>query len=89
MKRSHIESVTRWLFVTTQICALVWVSLSYVIAFYSMIVLGQVFTLSEIFDPAITTLLGVVAIKQVGNIFEHNNGGIFGNSDVKEDDNYD
>lgn len=79
------KSITKWLFVTTQISALIWVFLSYGIAIYSMINLGQVYTLSEVFDPAITTILGAVALKTVGNIFEHNNGGIFGESDSKED----
>lgn len=80
------KSVTKWLFVTTQISALIWVFMSYGIAIYSMIELGQVYTLSEIADPAITTLLGTVALKTVGNIFEHNNGGFFGNSDSETED---
>lgn len=80
------KSITKWLFVTTQISALIWVFMSYGIAIYSMIELGQVYTLSEIADPAITTLLGTVALKTVGNIFEHNNGGFFGNSDSETED---
>lgn len=81
------KSITKWLFVTTQVSALIWVFLSYGIAIYSMVNLGEVYTLSEVFDPAITTILGAVALKTVGNIFEHNNGGIFGESDYKEDSN--
>lgn len=84
--KKETKSITKWLFVTTQVCALIWVFTSYAIAIYSMIVLGQVYTLSEIFDPAINTILGIVAIKQAGNIFEHNDGGIFGESNSKEDD---
>lgn len=85
MTKTKAKSITKWLFVTTQISALIWVFLSYGIAIYSMVVLEQVYTLSEIFDPAITTILGAVALKTVGNIFEHNNGGIFGESDSTEE----
>lgn len=85
MTKFKTKSITKWLFVTTQVSALIWVFLSYGIAIYSMVVLEQVYTLSEIFEPAITTILGAVALKTVGNIFEHNNGGIFGESDSTEE----
>lgn len=80
-------SVTRFLFVTTQVFALGWVSVSYGIAIYSTIVLHQPFPVTELSQQAITTLLGVSALKVVENIFEHNNGKIFGRSAAaKEDD---
>lgn len=76
-----LRGVTEFLFVSTHICALLWVFTSYGIALYSTIVLGQVYTLEELSKPAIDTILGVAGLKVLGNIFEHNNGGIFGTSD--------
>lgn len=80
MNEARLKSVTRFLFLTTQICALLWVSISYGLAIYATIRLGQVYTMSELSEPAITALLGVTALKVVGNCFEHNEGGIFGHS---------
>lgn len=81
-KRSaaSLRGVTRLLFVTTQICALVWVFISYAIAIYSTVRLQQVQTLAELSEPAIRTILGVSALKVLENIFEHNDGKIFGQS---------
>lgn len=76
-----LRSVTRTLFITTQIAALVWVSLSYLIALYATVKLGQVFPITELSGQAITTILGVNVLKVVENVFEHNSGGIFGSSD--------
>lgn len=75
-----MKSVTKILFVTTQIAALLWVSVSYLIAIYAAVELGQVFPVTELSQQAITTILGVSVLKVVENIFEHNNGGIFGQS---------
>lgn len=75
-----MKSVTKILFVTTQIAALLWVSVSYLIAIYAAVKLGQVFPVTELSQQAITTILGVSILKVVENIFEHNNGGIFGQS---------
>ena len=71
-------SITRILFITTQIAALGWVSISYLIAAYATIRLGQPYPVVELSQQAITTILGATALKVVENIFEHNNGGIFG-----------
>lgn len=76
-----MKHITRLLFVTTQISALVWVTLSYLIALYSTIKLGQPFPVEELSGQAVTTILGVNALKVLENIFEHNNGGLFGTSD--------
>ena len=78
---ARLRSVTRLLFVTTQYCALVWVFISYGIAVYSTVFLGQVYTMSELSKPAIDALLGVTALKVLGNIFEHNDGVVFGKSE--------
>lgn len=81
-----IKSVTRFLFLTTIVCALVWISISYGLAIYSTVCLGQVYTMAELSEPAISTILGVTIAKVVGNIFEHNNGGLFGTSNSGEND---
>ena len=80
-KNPSLKSITRLLFVTTQFSALLWVYVSYGIAIYSMVVLGQVYTLSEVAEPAISTIMSVIALKVAENIFEHNEGGVFGHSD--------
>lgn len=76
-----MTGVTRKLYITTMWAAIVWVSVSYIIALYSTIFLGQPFPVVELSREAITTLLGVNALKYLENTFEHNDGGIFGKSD--------
>lgn len=82
-----LRSVTRLIFVTTQISALVWVFTSYGIAIYSTVVLGQVYTMAELSEPAIHTILGVGVLKVLENIFEHNDSVVFGKT--KESEEYD
>ena len=81
LSAARLRSVTRLLFVSTQICALVWVFISYGLAIYATVLLGQVYTMSELSKPAIDALLGVTALKVLGNIFEHNDGVVFGKSE--------
>lgn len=83
VKKISLGSVTRLIFVSTQISALVWVYTSYAIAIYSTIALGQVYTMAELSEPAITTILGVGFLKVLENTFEHNDGVIFGKSKDK------
>lgn len=75
-----MKRVTRWLFVTTQLAALVWVSVSYLIAIYATVRLGQPFPVVELSQQAITTILGVNVLKVVENVFEHNDSVLFGHS---------
>lgn len=82
---SILRSVTRFLFVTTQVFALVWVSMSYGIAIYSTVVLLQPFPVVEVSQQAITTLLGMGGLKVLENIFEHNEGVVFGQSKTEDD----
>ena len=84
-----MKSVTRILFITTQIAALGWVSVSYPIALYATVRLGQPFPVIELSQQAITTILGANALKVVENIFEHNDGGIFGHSNTSNTNDYD
>ena len=81
-----MKSVTRLLFITTQIAALGWVSVSYLIALYATVQLGQPFPVIELSQQAITTILGVNVLKVVENVFEHNDGGIFGHSNTNDYD---
>lgn len=84
-----MKSVTRLLFITTQIAALGWVSVSYLIALYATVRLGQPFPVVELSQQAITTILGVNVLKVVENVFEHNDGGIFGHSNTSNTNDYD
>ena len=80
-----MKSITRALFLTTQIAALAWVSVSYLIAVYSTMRLAQPFPVVELSQQAITTILGVNVLKVVENIFEHNEGMVFGQSKTEDD----
>lgn len=73
-------SVTRLVFVTTQFAALTWVSISYGIAIYATVKLGQPFPVTELSSQAITSILGISFLKVLENIFEHNDGPVFGHS---------
>lgn len=79
-----MKSVTKVLFITTQIAALCWVTVSYIIAGYATIRLGQPYPVVELSQQAITTILGATALKVLENIFEHNDGAIFGKSHKEE-----
>lgn len=79
-EKAVLLSITRLIFITTQISALVWVFTSYAIAIYSTVCLQQVYTMSELSEPAISTILGVGVLKVLENIFEHNEGVVFGRS---------
>ena len=73
-----MKSVTKVLFITTQLAALGWVSVSYLIAVYATVRLSQPFPVVELSQQAITTILGVNVLKVVENIFEHNDSPVFG-----------
>lgn len=79
-----MASVTKLIFITTQISALVWVFTSYGIAIYSTVRLGQVYTMAELSEPAIHTILGVGFLKVLENIFEHNDSVVFGQTKKEE-----
>lgn len=80
----RFKSITRIIFLTSQIFALIWVSMSYVIAAYATFVLTQPFPIETLSEQAIIVLLGTLTAKVVENIFEHNNGGIFGKNDSQD-----
>lgn len=84
-KNLSIKSVTRFLFIATQIAALGWVSVSYLIAIYATVRLGNPYPVVELSQQAIDTILGVSVLKVVENIFEHNNSKLFGQSNHDPD----
>ena len=84
-RKRSARSVTRILFVTTQLAALVWVTISYMIAIYSTVRLAQPFPAVELSEQAIETILGVNVLKVLENIFEHNDGPVFGTNNKKTD----
>jgi hypothetical protein len=84
-KAITIKGITEFLYVTTQIAALIWVSLSYIIAIIGTIKYGAVYPVEDLSEQAITAILGVTVMKTVGNIFEHNEGKLLGTS-YKEDE---
>ena len=86
MTRKKLLTVTAFLFVTTQVAALGWVTLSYLIAAYATVRLGQPYPIESLSETASTALLGTSALKVLGNIFEHNDGAVFGKSDANNND---
>lgn len=77
----RFKSITRWLFITSQFSAIIWVSLSYIYAGFATFALSEPFPIETLSEQAITVLIGTLSAKIVENIFEHNNGGIFGSND--------
>ena len=79
-----IRSITRFLFVTAQVFAIVWVTWSYVIATYSTVVLMQPFPAEELSREAVRTIIGGGFLKVLENIFEHNDSPVFGHSRTED-----
>ena len=73
-----VGSVTWFLFVAIALSAISWVFISYALAIYATVHLGQVYTMAELSQPAITGIVAVLFAKVLGNIFEHNDGPIWG-----------
>ena len=87
--QKRARSVTTFLFVSTQIAGICWVTVSYLIAAYVTVKLGQPYPVESLSETAITVILGGGILKVVQNIFEHNNGFIFGESKEKNDNDTD
>ena len=85
--QKRVRSVTTFLFVSTQVAGICWVTVSYLIAAYATVKLGQPYPVESLSETAITVILGGGILKVVQNIFEHNNGFIFGNSEKEENNN--
>lgn len=72
--------ITRFFFIAGYIFAMICVSISYGIAIYSTLYLGETYTMAELSDPALRIIVASLVTKVVENIFEHNTGIIFGES---------
>ena len=83
LAKKKVISLTRLIFITSQIFALLWVTVSYIIALYATIKLEQVFPVVELSQQAINTIIGVGIMKTAENIFEHNDSVVFGNSHME------
>ena len=75
-----IRSITRFLFVSTQLSALWWVNWSFTLATYATIKLGQPFPLETVSETAINVIIGTLLCKVLENALEHNDGVIWGKS---------
>ena len=75
-----IRSITRFLFVTTQLSALWWVNWSFALATYATIALSQPFPLETVSETAINVIIGTLLCKVLENALEHNDGIIWGKS---------
>lgn len=75
-----IRSITRFLFVSTQLSALLWVNWSFALATYATIALGQPFPLETVSETAINVIIGTLLCKVLENALEHNDGAIWGKS---------
>lgn len=63
-------------------------SATYAIAGYATVVLGQPYPVEALSETAIKVIFIEGTLKVVSNIWEHNNGGIFGTSDKEKEDDY-
>ena len=73
-----IRSITRFLFVSTQLSALLWVNWSFALATYATIALSQPFPLETVSETAINVIIGTLLCKVLENALEHNDGAIWG-----------
>lgn len=76
-----MRGVTAFIYMATLIMSLIWITMTYIFAGYATFKLGQPLPVEELSSQALVATVGVVVAKTVANIFEHNNGGIFGTSD--------
>lgn len=75
-----IRSITKFLFVSTQLSALLWVNWSYLLATYATVCLQQPLPMEELSGTAVTVIIGTLLCKVLENALEHNDGVIWGKS---------
>ena len=80
-----MKSVTRVLFLAALGFSIIWVCISYGIAIYATVRLAQPFPVTELSGQAINTIIGTTGLKVLENIFEHNDGALFGHTKERED----
>ena len=77
-KRLTVKSITRFLFLSAQLSALLWANWSFVLATYATVCLQQPLPLETLSETAINVIIGTLLCKVLENALEHNNGGIWG-----------
>ena len=80
LKRLTVKSITRFLFLSAQLSALLWVNWSFVLATYATVCLQQPLPLETLSETAINVIIGTLLCKVLENALEHNDGGIWGKS---------
>lgn len=86
LSQAKMLSITRLIFVTSQVCSIVWITWSYIIASYATFYLQQPYPISELSDTVVKVILGNGMLKVIENIFEHNNGKVMGVSTSGENE---
>lgn len=79
-KRLTIKSITRFLFLSAQLSALLWINWSFLLATYATVVLQQPLPLEALSETALNVIIGTLLCKVMENALEHNDGGIWGKS---------
>ena len=87
LTKKKATSLTRLIFITSHVFALIWVTLSYIIALDATSELEQVVPVVELSQQAINTIIGVGIMKTAENIFEHNDSVVFGHSHMEGGEN--
>lgn len=81
-----LRHVTEFMYVCTMVMCLLVIVNTCALAWYSTIVLHQPYPLESLSSQLGVTIIGAIVAKVLGNIFEKNDGGIFGHSNTTNDD---
>lgn len=82
--KKFLQTFTNVMYCLILIAGIVWISLSYVIGIYGAIRFGQIVPLIELSCDVVRCIMVVVITKTIANIFEHNDGPVFGYSNSAE-----
>ena len=78
--KKFLRTFTNLMYCLILIAGVVWISVSYLIGIYGVIMYGQVEPLIELSCEIVRCIMVVVIAKTIANIFEHNDGPVFGYS---------
>lgn len=79
--KKFLQTFTNLMYCLVIVASVIWISLSYLIGIYGVVVFGQVEPLIELSRDVVKCISVVLVTKTIGNIFEHNDGPVFGYSD--------
>lgn len=82
--KKFLQTFTNVMYCLILIAGIVWISLSYVIGIYGVVRFAQVEPLIELSRDVVKCIMVVVITKTIANIFEHNDGPVFGYSNGVE-----